>query len=170
MFKRRRLFALVVAFLAAMGIALAGTPAQAATTTEIWILNTTSCLDNATENAGKLQMWHCTGGPEQQWIQEYNGTKGTWMFMNERTKWCITAPSAGAGSVVMSPCDTSLDTQQWGTALTNTPAGQPFAVFFLISNYTSHLCLWTDSGSNGTVPAMAGCGPGSYNERWMLDS
>ncbi|MEV5958232.1 RICIN domain-containing protein [Streptomyces sp. NPDC051987] len=168
MFKRRRLFALVVAILAALGIALAGTPAQAASTTEIWILNTRACLDNATENAGKLQMWNCTGGAEQQWAELFNNQTGTVMFVNQNTQWCITAPS-GAGSVVMRPCDTSAPTQQWGTALTSTPVGQPTALFFVIKSAASGLCLWTNTVANGTVPSMAGCGPdGSFNERWIL--
>lgn len=168
---RRGLFALVTALLAVLGVALAIGPAQAASTVEISVHGTSQCLDNATENAGILQMWRCTGGSEQQWVELPNSQTGYTMFMNEHTGWCVTAPPGpGGGSVVMAPCDTAASTQQWSISpFITTPVGIPFAIFRTISNPASGLCLWTDSVANRTVPAMAGCDPfGSYNERWDI--
>jgi hypothetical protein len=168
MFKRNRVYALLVTLLAALGVALAGAPAQAAGDVQISILGENACLDNATENAGKLQLWRCTGGAEQRWIEVVDNTTGRTLFVNKRNSdRCIAAPP-GAGSVVMKICNSGDPTQQWGVSIQSTPPGLPFAVYELLVS-TSGLCLWTDTVRNGTVPSMAGCdGNGSANERWVL--
>ncbi|MGW4059515.1 RICIN domain-containing protein [Amycolatopsis sp. NPDC004747] len=167
MFRRSRVYALLLTLLAALGVALAGAPAEAATDVQISVLGENACLDNATENAGKLQMWRCTGGAEQRWIEVVNNATGRVLFVNKNTDWCITAPP-GAGSVVMRPCNSADPTQQWGVSIQSTPPGQPFAVYELLVS-TSGLCLWTSTVRSGTVPSMAGCdGLGSFNERWVL--
>ena len=169
---RRSLLALATAVLAVLGVALAGGPAQAANTVEIAVHGTGQCLDNATENAAKLQMWRCTGGSEQHWVQLISSTTGYLMYQNAHTDWCITAPSGpGGGSVVMQPCDTSAPPdQQWTQTFTTTPVGFPFAEYWVIENPATGLCLWTGSIANGTVPSMAGCDTlGSLDNRWDID-
>lgn len=167
MVKRSRLYALLLTLLAALGVALAGAPAQAAGDVQISVLGENSCLDNDTTNPGRLQMWTCTGGDEQRWIEVVNQATGKVVFVNKRfTNRCITAPQ-GAGQVVMNLC-TSGDTQQWTLLRQTTPPDEPFAVYDLFVS-TSGLCLWTDSVRRGTVPEMAGCdGVNSFNERWVV--
>ena len=168
MLKRSRVYALVTTLLAVLGVLLAGASAQAATDLQISVLGENSCLDNATDHPAKLQMWTCTGGAEQRWIELVNNTTGRAVFENRNnTNLCITAPP-GAGSVVMETCNLGDPTQQWGISIQSTPPGEPFAVYKLLVS-TSGLCLWTDSVRKGTVPSMAGCdGNGSFNERWVL--
>lgn len=169
MSKRSRVYALLASLLAVLGVVLAGVPAQAQGELQISVLGENSCLDNDTNNAGKLQMWTCTGHAEQRWIEVANNTTGTAVFANQKNPTrCITAP-LGAGSVVMTPCNTGDPTQQWGIVQQSTPPGEPFAVYKLLVSQSSGLCLWTDSVRKGTVPSMAGCdGAGSFNERWVL--
>lgn len=164
---RRSLIALSAVVLAVLGVAVGGGPAQAASTTEINILGSSHCLDNATEIASKLQMWSCTGGPEQQWTELFDNQTDTAMLINQNTGWCITAPSQW-GSLVMAPCDTSAPTQQWHINLTDTPVGQPTAEFFMLQSAASGLCLATSSVGNGTVPHMVTCDPTEHYERWIL--
>jgi Ricin-type beta-trefoil lectin domain len=166
MSKRRSLIGLMAAIAAALGFALTIGPAQASTHTEINILGSTHCLDNATEIAAKLQMWSCTGGPEQQWTQLYNNATDTAMLINENTGWCVTAPASGFGSLVMQPCDTSLATQQWTIA----PQDTPSAFFFWLENGASgtERCISSSSVANGTVPYMFTCDPTQTREKWIL--
>jgi hypothetical protein len=167
MSKQRSLIGLLAAILAVVGVALAGGPAQATAYTEISVLNSTHCLDNATESNAKLQMWSCTGGPEQQWMQSYNNATNTAMLVNENTGWCITAPSSGFGSLVMQPCNPSLATQQWTIA----PIDTPNVFYFQLENGASgaERCISSSSVANGTVPYLFTCGdPNEQNERWIL--
>ena len=153
--------------LAVLGAALTGGPAQAAGITGINVTDSRACLDNDTNNALTLQMWTCTGGPEQQWVYDAGGPT---TIINVHTSWYITAPSGlGGGPVAMRPCVFNAPNQQWTMTFMTTPVGVPFAQFWLIENPATGLCLWTDSIRKGTVPAMAGCDPlGSYNEWWSL--
>jgi len=168
MSKRRSLFALVTAALAVSTAALAGGPAQAAGFSPINVWNSSHCLDNATENAAKLQMWSCTGGPEQRWLEGFNTQTGLFNFRNQNTGRCITAPASGEGTVVMAFCDESNTdpTQQWRVYFADNPLGPPSGWFDVWQNVSSGLCLGTPSVANGTRLQTVDCDPSDQYLRW----
>ncbi|MGH4031735.1 hypothetical protein ACQB60_22695 [Actinomycetota bacterium Odt1-20B] len=105
--KRFSLFALVAALLAVLAMAMASAPAQAAGFTPINVGKSSHCLDNATENASKLDF-----------------QAGLFTFTNARTGRCITAPASGAGTVTVQFCDASAAPAGPGT-LRDRPGGGP---------------------------------------------
>jgi hypothetical protein len=166
MSKRRRLFALVIAAFAMLAIGLAGAPAQAAGFTPINVWNSSHCLDNATENASKLQMWSCTGGAEQRWDEGFNSQTGLFTFKNQNTAWCITAPPTGTGTVTMAFCDAAAATQQWRVYYADNPLGPPSGWYDVWQNVSSGYCLATDSVRNGTLLQTEPCDPSDQYDRW----
>lgn len=125
---RRRLFALVTAVLAMLALAWAGgSSAQAAGFTPINVWNSSHCLDNATENAAKLQMWSCTGGAEQKWLEGFNTQTSLFTFTNQNTGRCITAPASGTGTVTMAFCNAAAANQQWRVYYADNPKARPRA-------------------------------------------
>jgi hypothetical protein len=164
MSKRRGLFvALVTALLAGTASAAAIAPAQAAGFTPINIWNSSHCMDNATENAAKVQMWSCNGGSQQNWLEGFNGQ--TFTFTNQRTGWCVTAPASGPGAATMAPC-VSAPNQEWIVFFADNPLGPPSGWYDVWQNESSGLCLTTPSVGNGTVLQMTGCDPSDQYDRW----
>jgi hypothetical protein len=164
---RRRLFALVPTVLAMLAIAVAAEPAHADGFNPINIWNSSHCLDNATENAAKLQMWSCSGGSEQRWSIGFNSTNpGVSTFKNQRTGRCIAAPAWGPGTVTMAFCDEADPSQHWRGVYADNPLGPPSGWFFVFQNVASGYCLATSSVGNGTLPQTVNCDPSEQYERW----
>ncbi|WP_329252146.1 RICIN domain-containing protein [Streptomyces sp. NBC_01478] len=163
---RRRLFALITAVLATLALAWAGgSPAQAAGFTPINIWNSSHCLDNATENAAKLQMWSCTGGAEQNWLRGFNSDTSLYTFTNQNTGRCITAPTSGTGTAVMAICNAAARNQQWAlyyAAYTGSSTGW----FYIWQNASSGYCLSTPSVGNGTLIQTISCDSTVRYEWW----
>ncbi|MFE9597331.1 RICIN domain-containing protein [Streptomyces hokutonensis] len=165
--ERRRVFALVTAVLAILALAWAGgSPAQAAGFTPINVWNSSHCLDNATENAAKLQMWSCTGGAEQKWLEGFNTQTGLFTFTNQNTGRCITAPASGTGTVTMAFCNAAATNQQWRVYFADNPLGPPSGWYDVWQNVSSGYCLSTPSVGNGTLIQTTPCDPSDQYDRW----
>ncbi|MGI5455776.1 RICIN domain-containing protein [Streptomyces sp. CA-249302] len=156
--------ALVTAVFAVLAIGWAtGAPAQAAGFNSINVLGGHHCLDNATQDSAKLQMWNCTGGAEQKWLEEFNSRSFLYTFINQDTGRCMTAPSSGTGTVVMLTCNAAAANQQWNIFLSATlPAGQ----YEIWQNASSGFCLHTSSVGDGNLVDTAPCSTLSLNQRW----
>ncbi|MET7298528.1 ricin-type beta-trefoil lectin domain protein [Embleya sp. NPDC005575] len=163
---RRSLFALVTAVSAMLAVTVAGSPAQAAGFSPINVWNSSHCLDNATENAAKLQMWSCSGASEQKWLEGFNTQTGLFTFTNQRTGRCITAPASGAGTVTMAFCNAAATTQQWRVYYADNPSGPPSGWYDVWQNVSSGLCLSTPSVANGTLVKTTPCDPSDLYDRW----
>ncbi|MBT2384324.1 ricin-type beta-trefoil lectin domain protein [Streptomyces sp. ISL-11] len=164
---RRRLFAFVTAVLAMPALSVAaGAPAQAAGFSPINVWNSSHCLDNATENATKLQMWSCGSGSEQKWLDGFNTQTRLFTFTNARTGRCITAPASGSGTVTMAFCDAAATTQQWRVFFADNPNGPPSGWYDVWQNASSGLCLSTPSVRNGTLVQTTPCDPSDQYDRW----
>jgi hypothetical protein len=164
--KRRSLLALATAVPALLAVAVTGTPAQAAGFTPINVWNSSHCLDNATENAAKLQMWSCTGGPEQRWLEGFNTQTGLFTFTNQNTGRCITAPASGTGTVTMAFCNAAAANQQWRVYFADNPLGPPSGWYDVWQNVSSGYCLSTPSVGNGTLIQTTPCDPSDLYDRW----
>ncbi|MET8682872.1 RICIN domain-containing protein [Streptomyces sp. NPDC004732] len=163
---RRSLFALLTAMSAALALSVAAAPAQAAGFSPINVWNSSHCLDNATENAAKLQMWSCTGGSEQKWLEGYNTQTGLFTFTNQRTGRCITAPASGAGTATMAFCDAGSTAQQWRVYYADNPPSPPAGWYDVWQNVASGYCLSTPSVGNGTLVKTTTCDASVQYERW----
>ncbi|MBD0742698.1 hypothetical protein BG418_14580 [Streptomyces sp. CBMA152] len=163
---RRSLLALVTAVFAVLVIAMTGAPAHADGFSPINVWNSSHCLDNATENAAKLQMWSCTGGSEQKWLEGFNTQTGLFTFTNQHTGRCITAPASGPGTVVMAFCNAADPTQQWNVFFADNPNGPPSGWYDVWQNASSGLCLSTPSVRNGTLLQTTPCDPSDQYDRW----
>jgi hypothetical protein len=164
--RTRGLLALATAVPALLAVAVAGTPAQAAGFTPINVWNSSHCLDKASENAAKLQMWSCSGGSEQNWLEGFNAPTGLFTFTNQHTGRCVTAPPFGAGTVTMAFCDASATTQQWRVYAAGNPLGAPSGWYDVWQNVSSGLCLSTPSVGNGTLVQATPCDPSDQYDRW----
>ncbi|MEV7471466.1 RICIN domain-containing protein [Streptomyces kronopolitis] len=160
MSKRRALLALVTAALTLPGIALAGAPAQAAGFNPISIWNSSHCLDNATENAAKLQMWKCTGGPEQKWLLEFL-PGSMYRLVNQNTGRCISGAAAAHPGLWMDECSLLPDRQKWRIFYE-----EPRGLFKVWQNVSDGLCMTTRSVADGTQPQTTACNPSAAYERW----
>jgi hypothetical protein len=161
---RRRLAAVFLAGAAtAATIGMASAPAQASSFLEMKIWNSSHCLDNATEDNLKLQMWRCTGVSEQRWSLSFDSQTGTYSFTNQRTRWCIQAPGV-EGTIFMNPCDPTLTTQQWTIVVVG--AESPGGSYTVWRNKFSGLCLTTPSVGDGTPPRAAVCDTSDQYDRW----
>jgi hypothetical protein len=161
---RRRLAAVFVAGTAtAATIGVAGAPAQASSFLEMKIWDSSHCLDNATEDASKLQMWRCSGASEQRWSVPFNSQNGTYSFINERTRRCVQAPGV-QGPIFMNSCDSANTTQQWTIVVAG--AESPGGSYIVWRNNFSGLCLTTPSVADGTRPRAAVCDPSDQYDKW----
>ncbi|GAA0760647.1 ricin-type beta-trefoil lectin domain protein [Ideonella azotifigens] len=150
---------------AAAALTLAGTPARAAGYTNIRVWNTTHCLDNATDNASKLQMWSCDSGSDEKWLKIYNSQLGSFRFINQRTGRCITAPSSGGAAITMKDCDLQALNQEWTVYYSDhTSTGW---YYMWQSASLSGYCLNTDSVGNGTVITSQGCNLADQYQHWL---
>jgi hypothetical protein len=165
---RRKLAAMLLAGTAATAtIAVTGAPAHAAGFSQINIWNENQCLDNAREDATKLQIWSCSGGgPQQMWLEGFNTQTGFFTFTNENTGRCITAPAVGTWTVTMAPCDAAAETQQWRVYAADNPLGPPSGWYDVWQNVKSQYCLTTPSDANGTVVRTWTCDPSDKYDRW----
>ena len=164
MFKRRSLFALVTVSLTMLAIATAGTPAQAEGFSQINIWRSGHCLDNATQDDAKLQMWSCSGASEQKWLKTYNSDNGYFTLTNQRTGRCIAAPFWDPGPLTMRECDPADPSQQWLTYHEeNTWAGW----YYVWQNAGFGYCLTTPSVANGTIPQAIDCDPSDLYDWWQ---
>jgi hypothetical protein len=163
---RRLMLALVTAGSAMVAVAVASAPAHATDFSAINVWNSSHCLDNATENNAKLQMWSCNGGSQQNWLEELNSQASAFTFTNQRTGWCISAPASGAGTVTMATCNPLAPTQQWRVYFADNPLGPPSGWYDVWQNVSSGLCLTTPSVGNGTLLATTTCDPSDQYDRW----
>ena len=159
------------AALAVPGVIVSGTAAHADTnTTLIRVFGSTHCLDNATENSTKLQMWDCTGHAEQNWSPVFNGTTQNFAFKNENTGLCITAPGSGGGTVVMAGCG-GASTQQWTLIYENTPSQQVDGAYSVWESASAPgWCLNTNSVGNGTAIRTWPCDITDHYQKWHFDN
>jgi len=167
--KRAALFA-SSAVMAVPAMVVSGGAAHATGFTSIRVNGSTHCLDNATENADKIQMWNCTGGAEQKWFPEFNASTNSFSIVNQSTGSCVTTPYPnGPGPLVMLFCLGSTS-QQWNIIFTSVPHGQTSGGYSVWQNVESGLCLSTDSVANGTVPRTWPCDVGAQYEQWHFDN
>lgn len=166
MSSRRVLSAFVAALLALLAVVVTNAPAQASGFSPINVWNSSHCLDNATENAAKLQMWSCSGGSEQKWLEGYNTATGLFTFTNQHTGWCITGPSWGTGTATMAPCNAAASNQQWRVYYADNPYGPPSGWYDVWQNASSGYCLTTPSVGNGTLVQTNVCDPSDQYDRW----
>ncbi|HEX4833229.1 MAG TPA: ricin-type beta-trefoil lectin domain protein [Trebonia sp.] len=165
MSKLKRALALSVTGLAIIGgAAVAGTTqanASAGNEMAVWNGAHNHCLDNDTTNAQNLQMWNCTGGAEQHWLEGFNTTTGLFTFRNANTGNCITSPPAGAGAaqVTLGSCDAADARQQWDVFAADNPTGGPGWYDVWESTTEPGYCLRAPSVANGT-----------HLETWPCDS
>lgn len=158
------------AALAVPAVAMSGGAAHADTNfTAIRIFGSTHCMDNATENSGKVQMWNCTGHAEQNWFPQFNQQAGTFTFINQNTDLCVTAPPSGGGTVVMGSC-VGATTQQWSLIYTNTPSGQTDGSYSVWQSAASGWCLNTNSVGNGTALRTWPCDITDHYQKWHFDN
>jgi hypothetical protein len=170
MLKLRGLFmALGTVAMSTTAITLAIAPAQASGFSPINVWNTGHCLDNATENNSRLQMWRCTGGPEQNWNVSFDATGDAFTFVNQNTGWCLTAPTTfGRRTAFMEPCGSAAnpDAEHWNVYFADNPLGPPSGVYDVWQNAATGLCLSTDSVGDGNIPSMNNCDPSDQYDRW----
>jgi hypothetical protein len=167
MSKRRSLLALVTAVLAMLAIGVAATPAHAAGFSPIKIWHSTHCLDNATQNSAKLQMWSCSGASEQNWSASLNTATGRFMVSNQRTALCISAQSFRGFPVIAQPCDPSAANQQWKLRATgSSPTTNADDHYFVWESVATGLCLTTPSVANGTLVQTTECDLSDPYDYW----
>ena len=164
---RTPILAVLTTVLALLGIALAGSPAQAVPrVAQLNVWKSSHCLDDRTQNTSVVQMWSCSGASEQKWLLTYNPTNGMFTFANQRFGGCITAPFIGTGNVDMQDCDPSRKEQSWHVMFAENPGdGGEYQVW---QNYSSGYCLTTPSVGNGTIPRTAVCDKDDQYDRWHL--
>jgi hypothetical protein len=166
---RRRLAALVTAMLAVLALAWAGgSPAQAVGFAPINIWNSSHCLDNATENAAKIQMYSCSGNIQQKWLEGFSTQSDLVTFTNQNTGLCITALSSGPGTVTMGFCNAAATNQQWRVFFADNPLGPPSGWYDVWQNASSGYCMTTPSVANGTTIQTTPCDPTDLYDRWHL--
>lgn len=158
------------AALAVPGVVVAGTAHADAGYTPIRIFGSSHCLDNATENSAKLQMWNCTGHAEQNWDPQFNSGPQNFTFRNQNTNLCITAPNPGGETVVMSGCSGD-PTQQWKLIYENTPSQQTDGAYSVWEAASlPGWCLNTDSVRNGTTIRIWPCDITAQYQKWHFDN
>jgi hypothetical protein len=163
----RDLLPIAAAAVAALAVAFTAAPANAANGFKsISISGTDNCLDNATQDAAKLQMWKCSGAQEQNWAQGLNAETSAFTFINQHTGNCITGPEAANGLATMTLCDPAALNQRWTVFYANNPPGSKAGWFQVYRNVASGLCLTTPSSANGTVLRTTTCDSSDINDRW----
>jgi hypothetical protein len=161
----RSLSAAITALLVALVVGLNASPAQASGFSPMKIWHSSHCLDNATEDSEKLQMWSCSGAQEQNWSASLNGN-GTYSFSNQRTGRCITAPIPTDRPATMQDCDSGQLTQQWLRYASGNTSGQSSDQYFVWQNMDTKLCLTTPSVGNGTLARTTICDTSDRYDFW----
>jgi hypothetical protein len=156
MTKRKSLLTLFIVGLALLALPLAGSPARAALPGwhPIGIQGSSHCLDDATENIYKVQMWSCSGALEQNWTVSQSANPLYQTVGNERTGLCLTAPASLPGPVTMAVCTAGNPRQLWQASFYN---GFHPNLSGAVEYQDSGYCLATSSVANGTVPEVAVC-------------
>ncbi|MEY9912108.1 hypothetical protein ABIA35_008367 [Catenulispora sp. MAP12-49] len=171
--KRAALFA-SSAVLAMPGVAMAGTAHADATSTVIRIWGSSHCMDNATENFAKVQMWDCTKHAEQNWFPVFNGDNGNladFSFRNKNTNLYLTAPTGGGGGTVVMSGYTGDATQQWLRIYDNDPSDQTDGSYQVWESAASPgWCLNTNSVGNGTALRLWPCDITDHYQKWHFDN
>jgi len=153
------------AFAAGLTMALASlvaTPAQASSAfSNVNRLYTNQCLDSATENDSKLQMWHCDGGNDEQWLF-LSDNQGGYKFINQRTGRCATSPTGWGQAVTMKPCEAAAANQLWYV----------YQTLYDVSatawrNGASNFCLWSRGDANGAVLVIGNCEASDTGLYWQ---
>jgi Ricin-type beta-trefoil lectin domain len=161
MTKRKSLIALFTMGLSALALTLAGSPAQAAVGWHpIDLIGSSHCLDEATENIYKLQMWDCSGALEQNWQVTQSPNPLYQTISNQRYGLCITGPAGLTGPVTMDFCTDGNPRQEWETLFyPNTNE--------LVEYRDTPYCLTTSSVKNGTVPQVVPCDNEADYQMWV---
>ena len=154
-----RIFGVLASSAVALPLIVAPAPASAAPSHNWHIPNSSHCLDSATDVVGKLQMWSCDSGTDEQWYLQINAAAGAFSIMNERTGDCIYASAYGASSAYTTPCDTSAPYQLWILYYANGTGA-------MWQQQATGLCLQTASVGNGSVPFTAPCDPNIRYQFW----
>ncbi|HEV2374908.1 MAG TPA: RICIN domain-containing protein [Streptosporangiaceae bacterium] len=140
------------------------TPAQALTPHEVTNGAHRLCLDAVASHDGTngdpVQLWHCHGTPDMEWIQNFR----TFQFINVAHGLCLDASASGDGrngdKVQLWHC-TGKSNQAWSTQAGN----------FQIQNGAHGLCLDANAsgdGRNGDKVQLWQCKtePGHPDEMW----
>lgn len=142
---------------------MVATPAQASSSfSNVNRLNTTQCLDSATEDDSKLQMWHCDSGNDEQWLFLLSNDQGGYKFVNQRTGLCATSPTNWGQAVTMKACEGAAANQLWYV----------YRTLYDVSatawrNGASSYCLWSHGASNGTVLVVGNCEANDTGLYWQ---
>jgi hypothetical protein len=168
MLKLRSLLAVFGAAAMSMtAITLAVAPAQASSSySPVNVWNTSHCLDNATENNSKVQIWRCTGGREQNWSISLDPSGDWFTFKNQNTQWCLAAPALGTPTAFMEPCDPNSVNQRWDIDFADNPLGPPSGTYDLWQSELTGFCLSLNSIGDGNSLYMNNCDPSDQYDRW----
>lgn len=151
--------AIVAAGLVAVAASLAALPAQASGVfSNINRLNSTQCLDSATENDSKLQMWHCDSGDDEQWLA-FRAANGKNLLVNRRNGMCVTAPGGVGHAVTLQLCNSDAPNQQW-SGVTGPSASRWM-------NIAARGCLWAQNPQNRAALVLGDCGASDLRLYWL---
>jgi hypothetical protein len=150
-----------------LAVGVAGAPAHASDYRQMNIWNSGHCLDNATQDDLKLQMWSCSGATEQKWLTLYNSDNLAFTIANQRSGRCIQAPTLGS-IITMRHCDAGDPYEQWTIYTAENPSGTPNGWYSVYQNVATGYCLTTPTVANGTVPRAVTCDPDDPYDRWHL--
>jgi hypothetical protein len=175
MHRRWLIRAVAAALFAATAILATGASAQASTWREIPNYVNHQCLDNATDESLRLQIWNCTGGSEQQWQDVwYSDTTdyyhdGTFQLQNSWEGHCMDVPDPDdfVPTVRMGACSYYDDTQFWKVYYENNTGSGWYQV---IQNLYVGWCLELsgNSSSNGTLLQLAPCDASNPAQQWLM--
>ena len=173
---RRSMIALLSAvLLATLAMTAIGTPAQASSFRQIPNYGNGKCIDVATEDWSTVQLWHCSGGPEQQWAETWlSGGDGlNLMLVDKMTGTCLGVrdDSTEVGAPVQAVGCVSASTVWHNDYASNEHAD---GWHQQLRNVNSGLCLdlYFNRSADGTIIQQWWCSNQltSYNpaQLWML--
>ncbi|KAK7055442.1 ricin B lectin domain-containing protein [Favolaschia claudopus] len=134
----------------------------------ITIFGGSKCLDvtGGVNKAGtKLQTWSCSGGPNQKWINNLDGT-----FQWAGSNLCIDLTDGkinDGNQLQLWTCDGGNQNQKWGNAPNPDNGGGPQIILGGNTNNQTDdvkgqpFCIGASSNTDGAAVILAGCGIGN---------
>ena len=164
--KRGVLVILASALLATLSLVPVAGTAQAVTLKQEKVWATNQCLDNAAEDAHRMQVWTCNGGTTQAWEEIFDPAAGTFSFKNARSKMCLAV--TGFNLVVEGQTCTGSSSQKWTVFFADNPLGPPTGWYDVWKNVLTGLCLFVPNPNlpNGTGIETTDCNAGTAAQRW----
>lgn len=172
--RRRWLTSAATALLVMATILTAGSAARADSWHTIPNYVNHKCLDNATDEPLRLQIWKCTGGSEQQWqtVWYFDADyyhNGTFQLQNRWEGHCMTVPRPDdfVPIVRMGACFYYTYTQFWRVYYANNAGNGWYQV---IQNLYTGWCLELsdNSSANGTLLHLAYCDANNPAQQWQI--